>query len=308
MKLALGTVQFGLDYGVSNSAGQVNKLQVKEILKSAHRAGISVLDCASVYGNSEQVLGELEVSRQFSIVTKIPKLDSKTKSIIPLVKNSLNLLNVEHLEAVLFHHADDLLLHPKRKTFYRELAEMKQQGVVNRVGASLYSPQQWQQLKKQYQLDLLQVPANVLDQRFVSDRLFEDYQKHGVKIHCRSAFLQGLLLMPATERPQYFKPYQATLEKFDQLAITLACSPLTLCLALFDMLARQIKANPKIDDNTIEQIVVGCCSHAQLDEIVEAYHMSKQLPLSTQELTKKLSELSSQAQALINPSLWQITK
>ncbi|REL26046.1 aldo/keto reductase [Thalassotalea euphylliae] len=302
MKLALGTVQFGLDYGISNQSGQVNSTEVEAILQQAHDAGITLLDSASVYGNSEQVLGQLNISQRFELVTKIPKLAHNTTSIMPHIEQSLRLLKRDQLDAVLFHHADDLISHTKRSVFYQELAALKQQEVVSRIGVSLYQPEQWQLLKNQYQLDLLQVPVNVLDQRFVSSSLLTDYQKHTVKLHCRSAFLQGLLLMPANQRPSYFQPYQDQLARFDRLVKQFHCLPLVMCLALFHVLDTNIKANQNIDDNIIEQVVVGCCSSAQLHEIVRANQIARTININPQ----PLSELASDIQALINPSLWQL--
>lgn len=304
MKLALGTVQFGLDYGVSNQHGQVSPLVAEAILNKAHNAGIELLDSASIYGTSEQVLGELNISQHFKLVTKIPKLDQGVDSIVPFVEHSLRLLKREQLDAVLFHRADDLINHPKRKFFYQELMQLKQQGVVSRIGASLYQTEQWQWLKKQYPLDLVQVPVNYLDQRFISETLLADYQQHGVKLHCRSAFLQGLLLMPPAQRPNYFHPYRAQLQRFDQLAKQAKVSQLALCLSLFHQLRKHIKANLNIDDNIIEHIVVGCCSVEQLSEIMAAYQTAKEIDLNKEQL----NALASTEQALINPSLWQLDK
>ena len=74
-KLALGTVQFGLDYGVSSTTGKVKPEEVGKILNYAHSAGISLLDVAPAYGNSEKVLGNANVDR-FKVVTKTRHFDS----------------------------------------------------------------------------------------------------------------------------------------------------------------------------------------------------------------------------------------
>jgi len=109
MKLALGTTQFGLDYGVSNSQGQVCPNEVTKILSLAKQAGINTLDTAPAYGNSEQVLGATRLTQQFSIVSKIPALSNNEIDIEHYVKSSLQHLNIKKLSAVLFHQVQDII-------------------------------------------------------------------------------------------------------------------------------------------------------------------------------------------------------
>ena len=49
-KIALGTVQFGLDYGVNNKRGKIPADEVFRILDKAAEAGIDTLDTAHAYG------------------------------------------------------------------------------------------------------------------------------------------------------------------------------------------------------------------------------------------------------------------
>ena len=94
MKLALGTVQFGLNYGVSNLQGQVNKSQVQEILEQALSLGINTLDCAPVYGNSEQVIGQSIADSNFNIITKIPALSNEQDSLLEYFEQSLFIIHI----------------------------------------------------------------------------------------------------------------------------------------------------------------------------------------------------------------------
>ncbi|MBO9489046.1 aldo/keto reductase [Endozoicomonas sp. G2_1] len=314
MRLALGTVQFGLDYGISNQAGQVSRQEVEAILERAQQLGISLLDSASAYGNSEQVLGNTDSSKQFEVVTKIPRLSDDVTTIVPFIEQSLTNLKRQQLDAVLFHHADDLIEHKNRNLFYQELIKLRASGVIKRIGASLYQVNQWQQLKNQYSLDVLQVPVNCFDQRFVCPTLLAEFSEYGVKLHCRSAFLQGLLLMPAAQRPHYFDDYQIEFNRFEHLATKYQCSWLTLCFVLFHQLTgmnknAEPKACQKLDDkktilstDVIEQIVVGCCNTAQLNEIADAYRQAKTINIDNE----LLRLLASTEQTLINPSLWQV--
>ena len=93
MKLALGTVQFGIDYGVNSVDGQVRAEEVKKILSYAHSKDIGLLDTAPAYGNSEKILGRVNISN-FKVVTKTRHFDS-----LEIHNNDVKLLNND------FHHS-----------------------------------------------------------------------------------------------------------------------------------------------------------------------------------------------------------
>jgi aryl-alcohol dehydrogenase-like predicted oxidoreductase len=301
MKLALGTVQFGLDYGVSNTKGQVNKSQVKDILAEAAYMGINTLDCAGAYGNSEQILGELNASKELNIISKVPALSPQQDSIMPFAKQSLYDLKCKRLSALLFHQAENLLVHTHKEEFYLQLKYLKKQHIVESIGVSVYAPEQLIQITQAYDIDIAQVPINVFDQRFISPQILTLCQQKKIRLHARSLFLQGLLLMEEGQRQVYFKPYEDKFKAFSDLANYLSCSKITLALSV--LLARdslnQIKKNA-ID--IIEKIVVGVCSTQQLAEIVNAYHQAKLLQVSP----KELCSLADSRIGLINPSHWQI--
>ena len=68
MKLALGAVQFGIDYGIANVGGQVPFAEVEKILQYANSQNIDLLDTAPKYGNSEEILGSSQ-TQNFKIIT-----------------------------------------------------------------------------------------------------------------------------------------------------------------------------------------------------------------------------------------------
>ncbi|MEI8024703.1 MAG: oxidoreductase, aldo/keto reductase, partial [Actinomycetota bacterium] len=61
-KLALGTANFGLPYGIANESGQISADSVADILQIAKHGGISCLDTSIAYGESQKVLGSIGVS------------------------------------------------------------------------------------------------------------------------------------------------------------------------------------------------------------------------------------------------------
>jgi aryl-alcohol dehydrogenase-like predicted oxidoreductase len=127
-----------------------------------------------------------------------------------------------------------------------------------------------------------------LDQRFIENKLLQRLNEKNISVHCRSVFLQGLLLMEQSKIPNYFQPYQDTLMAFTQLASQLKCTKLTLALAFV------------VQNQLINKIVIGCCSKNQLDEIITSYHeaLNINLPHYT------FNQLANEELPLINPSLW----
>lgn len=303
MKLALGTVQFGLDYGISNSQGQVNATEVSNILRHAASLGIDTLDCAGAYGDSEQILGELlHVSHnddKFRIVSKIPALTNSQDSIIEYFNQSLLHLQTDRIDALLFHQANNLLIHPKKEQLFQQLKTLKKQQLIKRIGVSVYNPKQLTSISQQYPVDLMQVPLNIFDQRFISKDIIELCHQKNIKIHVRSLFLQGLLFIEQDRLANYFTPYKDKLSDFIELAKYLDCSKLTLALAI---VAQDLPYSITVKTNDIiEKIVVGVCSTQQLTEVVDAYQQAKKLSISSDELMA----LADQRLGFINPSLWK---
>ena len=205
-KLALGTVQFGQNYGVSGGK-QVSRAEVGRILSYAKLHGINTLDTAIEYGDSEQALGETRVEN-FKVVTKLPAIPSECESIRQWVKDSvkesLDRLRIPQLHGLLLHRSGDLLgsLGPR---LYEALSACKEQGLVRKIGISVYDPNELGTILDRYQMDLLQAPFNVLDHRLETSGWMQRLHDSGVELHVRSVFLQGLLLMAPNLRPRKFK-------------------------------------------------------------------------------------------------------
>lgn len=285
MKLALGSAQFGLDYGISNLQGQVNTEEVLRILQFAQQQKVTLLDTAAVYGNSEKILGNSGLCDNFALVSKIPALQSQEKDIAIYVENSLKNLQITQLEAVLFHRAEDLISSPLKKVRFDNLITQKQQGKVKKIGVSIYTPQQLDYCFNHYPLDIVQLPFNLLDQRFLQTGWLDKLKKSGIEIHARSIFLQGLLLMETSQLTDYFLPYLSVLEKISQQAQALNISVLTLALAVANQQA------------ALDKIIVGCCNKAQLQEIVIAYQQAKNI-------NDDLADLAYDDEQLLLPSFW----
>lgn len=190
-KLVLGTVQFGLKYGIANRGGQVDYDEVKRILAAALDGGIDMLDTAASYGESETVLGramtELGVRGKFTVVSKVrpvPAGGDPAKFVRDSVSGSLRKLGLEQLPLVLLHHEEDAPHLPL-------LAELKREGLIGGAGISIDSMAYPREAET---VEAVQHPCNVLDHRF--DGLLGRRAAAGLRSFFRSAYLQGLLLMP----------------------------------------------------------------------------------------------------------------
>jgi aryl-alcohol dehydrogenase-like predicted oxidoreductase len=249
-KIALGTVQFGLDYGISNSNGRTSDEEVIAILDLASQNGIKLLDTAQAYGISEELLG-LYNNKRFDIVTKISPTDKY--SVTPLINKSLERLNTQTLYGLLFHDAVSVLNHP---TVFKELKVAQNKGIVQKVGFSVYSPEELENLINHIgKPDIIQIPFSHLDQRF--EALASTLHSQGVEIHSRSTFLQGLFFMKPDELDIFFNPIKPYLAELHKRFTTFA--------QLISFLLNYVVSKPFID-----KVIIGVNSAKQLETNLEA--------------------------------------
>lgn len=253
-RLALGTVQFGLPYGVSNTRGQVGRAEVAEILDAAGAAGVDLLDTAQAYGESEAALGScLKTSpRKFAVVTKIK--DVPAGMVRESLRASSDRTGVGRFYGVLMHTFDEHLAHPDR---YRALLEAKRAGLAGKTGFSLYHPEQAERLLAgKAEFSLVQVPYSLLDRRF--ERVFPALKAAGAEIHVRSVFLQGLLLMRPAELPAGLSRVAPKVEAIQAYARANDWTPAAVCAGF-------ALANPLVD-----RVVIGVDGPAALRENLRA--------------------------------------
>lgn len=282
MKLSLGTAQFGLDYGITNVSGQVSTDVVGEILDTAACNGIGMIDTAIAYGNSEQVLGQFDLS-SFLVTSKIPSLQGTEHAIEQLTHESLERLGVDSLFGLMLHSEDDAL-HGDGQ-YLSELQHLKQQGLVQKIGASFYSPEKALHVVGSGMVDLIQIPANQLDSRFERSGLYEVADNMGVEVHVRSLFLQGLLAVDRFQRPVRFQSH-VDLLRYDE-----ACQRADLSQLEFALMYL-------VHHRLIHYGVLGCTSPEQLKEIISAYLKVKQMS------NLIYRDLFSDDEILLNPSKW----
>jgi aryl-alcohol dehydrogenase-like predicted oxidoreductase len=284
-RLALGTVQFGLPYGIANQSGQVSPKEANAMLQLAFAHGIDTLDTAIVYGDSETCLGEVG-TQGFKVVTKLPALPDNCADVNTWVKQqvsmSLSRLSVSNVYGLLLHRSEQLL-GSNGLELYQALQALKDNGQVQKIGISIYSTIELDALIPRYQFDLVQAPFNLVDQRLYRTGWMMRLKDENVEIHTRSAFLQGLLLISQADMPDKFSPWSGLWHAWHQWMLEKEVSAVQACLA-FPL------TYPEID-----QVVVGADSASQLAQIISA---------ANKLLQAVLPDIHCDDENLINPANW----
>ncbi len=217
-RLMLGTVQFGLNYGINNSQGQPTLDKVKAILRAAADGGINVLDTARNYGNSEEVLGialaECGLEKHFKIISKVKLLpdDAVAEEVPEFFKNSIT-TSLKYLKR---DTLDGLLLHHEKDREYFDVMNMALENNWSKaIGASLDSIE-GSPADFTGKLMMSQIPGNILDRRFFAAA--KDIKSRGGKVFCRSVYMQGLLLMDEEKVDAKFAPILIVRRKLEALA------------------------------------------------------------------------------------------
>ena len=285
MKIALGTVQFGIPYGVANSNGQVEKLEIKDILDYAKSFGIDTIDTAIAYGTSEQCLGDAGVN-DYHLVTKLPEIPDDYRNLKTWVQNhvesSLSTLGVETLSGLLLHRSSQLL-DTDKKDLWSILLQLKSDGIVKKIGFSIYTPDELDKLWNSFKPDLVQAPYNILDRRLETSGWLERMHKENVEVHVRSIFLQGLLLMNKSNRPEKFNKWLALWNHWDDWLKESNVTPVQAAVSF------------SLSDNRVSKVIVGVDSLDQLKEIISA---------ANNNIDRFPENLNIGDTRLLNPSEW----
>jgi len=285
MKLALGSVQFGMEYGVSNDSGQVVLDQISVILSRAKELGLNTIDTAIEYGDSETRLGQSGVEG-WNVITKLPELPESGVDIFSWVNEqiteSLERLKISSLSGVLFHNPKQLLT-PNGKLLWSSIQELKKRGIVKKIGFSIYSPEELDLLCPFFPPDIVQAPYNIFDRRIVTSGWHKRMVDMGIEVHVRSIFLQGLLLMTRDTRPAKFERWAYLWDLWEQILEDNCLTPLQACLHFV------------MNEEFISKVVVGVHTLTQLEEICA---------LSNERVEGFLDYPSSENVDLIDPSHW----
>lgn len=199
--MTLGTVQLGMNYGIANDAGKPSLEKSFSILETALKSGITTLDTARAYGNSEEVIGSFLKTWQGpapTIITKIPRLQGNTpkeleKFATESVEASLKNLGVNKVAGIMLHGAKDPMIHGEACA--NAVRSLLTHGYTDQVGVSVYNAEELQSMTQYDIFTMTQVPMSVFDQRLIADGSIDTLAKKGISVFVRSVFLQGLFFL-----------------------------------------------------------------------------------------------------------------
>jgi aryl-alcohol dehydrogenase-like predicted oxidoreductase len=287
-KIALGTAQFGLDYGINNKKGKIPEKEVFEILHESIKSGINILDTAYIYGNSEQVIGNFikNHGNSFTIISKLPECNSE--DVILILESSLQQLGVNRLYGYMCHSFQHYMKNP---VVWDVLTELKSEGKIEKIGISLYYPSELEHIiKNNLEIDIIQVPYNVFDQRF--EQYFPILKQMGVEIFVRSAFLQGLVFKDPSELDGYFSKIRSKIVSLQSIATELDIPIAAICL------------NFVVLNEFVDKVVVGVDTKQNLKEIVSSSVYST----AVKNMLSELYSLREDDESMILPTNWKVTR
>ena len=264
-KLCIGTAQLGMDYGATNRNGKVTEELGIRLLEMAMDKGMTVVDTAEGYGNAEEIIGKaIAKGLRLDVISKIgerPNLIIDNECIQELEKsinNSLMRLKVEQLDTLLLHSTKDLKK-PGGEGIIEWLKQLKESGKVCKIGLSIYDHEEISYFDK-YELDAVQVPISIYDQRLVKGDGLKRLVDKKLEIHARSIFLQGLILERVEKWPKWTN---SRLRKHHRKICDYAD---TLGMSLCDMAFSFIRNIEEVNG-----VVVGVCNVDQLNEICASW-------------------------------------
>jgi aryl-alcohol dehydrogenase-like predicted oxidoreductase len=299
-RVGLGTAQFGLNYGLNNHSGQVQMRDIIKILEQAREDGVNFLDTARVYGSSEENLGkalhEIGAKDHFIICTKLGlpgNYRSLTetellKATADSLETSINTLGLEQIPFYLVH--DPGYLEVQSGLVWSYLIDKKHSGKIGHLGVSVVKgPQEALACLENIEVEMIQIPYNVLDDRWRRAEVFEKAMEQGVAIVTRSAYLQGLLSMECAEVASKLPFALPWSEQFDQLVRQIESTKVEVAL-------RYVLSNP-----AIAVTLTGIDSLDQLQENMRIYGLGAYNDATLDRLCSGFPDVP---EHVVNPALW----
>lgn len=299
MRLCLGTVQFGMNYGIQGAA-KPSQETVNDILDEAFLNDVTVLDTASAYGDAEDVLGcyfskRPEIAAKIEVVSKLSgsvlnkhKQSKWSETVVSCARESLERLHISKFRAYLFHDATLVF----DKTAIKSLFAAVSEGLADKVGVSVYTPEEAMKALEYDEIGAIQVPYNLFDRRLDRRGFFGAALDRGVEVYARSSLLQGLLMMEPDKLPERVRFAAGYLRRFHSICESFGVSPLRAAVSYAG------------NHMGIDYIVFGVDNKDQLEEY---------LSMREEAIPKKMVEALCEAfesveEELVNPTLWKCAK
>ena len=283
-KLVLGTVQLGLKYGINNVVGKPSKLAAFGILEKARQNNIDTLDTADAYGDAIQVIGDYLKSHPRANFNIISKFIYDGGSLDEKLGISLKSLHCKSFYGYMYHRFSDYY-----NRYYRDdLLRLKHQGLIGKIGTSVYGNDELAEAANDSDVDLIQIPFNLFDNATDKTQLLKEAKKHGKEIHVRSIFLQGLFFKQPNELSGNLKRLEQPIREFHAI------------LKQFSLNVNQVCLNHALHNPLIDKVLIGVETVSQLEENLESILID--FPA---ELAEKLKSIHIPDKGLLNPTNWE---
>lgn len=303
-RLVLGTVQLGLSYGIVNQSGKPDQATAEKLIKTAIANGAAYIDTARVYGNSEEVIGNVLKSGwegRAQIVTKLsPLADCPADATSTIVNafvdadiyQSCSALRVRHLDVLMLHRASHLTAWDG--AVWARLLEHKANGTVKALGVSVQNPTELKLALGSLDVGFIQLPFNVLDWRwdYLLPEIRTQREQRALFFHVRSALLQGLLLSTNVEhwhKANVAQPEPIITWLAEQCCKTGRTNVVDFCLSFVKSL------------DWVDGVVVGMES---LDQLTENIKILCSTDLSRQDIGMIVANRPQLEEKSLNPACW----
>lgn len=253
----LGTVQFGVPYGITNANGQPTRDESFAVLDAAWESGVTILDSAQLYGEANTIIASYHANRphRFKVINKVLRYHEDAEAVYEYLQRERDRLLIDEFECVMFHSPASID-HQVPDNFFMKLSAL---GLARQSGLSFDKPEEFSFLQDRFAFDIVQLPSNPINQRFIPDDFINSLAESGINIHVRSAFLQGLLIS-GIALPPYLKRLAVYIDRMSRDVRDRGLTMLCACFLYH------------LQKGLIDQIVVGAQNVAQWKEISAAYH------------------------------------
>lgn len=282
-KLILGTVQFGLPYGINNLGSIPSEKEVFKILESAYSSGVKKLDTAAAYGMAEKRIGHFHnINPPFQVITKFskePNLPWKTS-----LEESLTKLNIPLVETAMFHSFKSFSIYRDKMN---ELSEISQGNLFQKLGISVYTNDELEALLEVDEISVIQIPFNLLDNENHRGSILRKLHSSGKEIHTRSCFLQGLFFREPSGIPEKLTPLRKYIIEIQRIARN------------NELHIGHLALQYVLNKNYIHGVLFGVESLNQLNQ-----NLAWAQKNINDEILAKIDIINVEAKNLLNPSEW----
>ena len=205
-KIIIGTANFGKKYGIKKN--KVSNKELKKIFFFLNQKNLRIIDTSENYGSAENIISKniADNKKKWKIITKISddgeKLNEKYDKIVAKFGVKPTVL--------MAHNANDF----KNLRFRKKLLEIKKINKI-KIGVSVYTKSEILNVLKYDNLDVIQLPVSIIDQRLVKNNFLKKIKKKGIEIHARSIFFKGVIF----KKKEFFKKnkiYYRLIESFEK--------------------------------------------------------------------------------------------